>query len=154
MPKKIMNLFKIFGLTFIRDSYFSVPPIINLSYIARFPFFLFRLILIRFINETYLSNVMVLQYINKIVNQLQYKAKTIFILPLLEVDELVYTNKHNQNAKEINTGLKKKYGNGLFQNKLLDNYEYKKYYNYDGFHFKNIFHEKLSIELVKIIKES
>jgi hypothetical protein len=153
MPKKIINLLKRFGLTFIRDSYFSVPPIINLSYLIRFPFFLLRLILIRFINETYLSNVMVVEYIDKIVNQLQYKTKKIIILPLFEVNELVYTNTHNQNAIEINTILKKKYVNDLFQSKLLDNNEYKKYYNYDGFHFKTIFHEKLSIELVKIIKE-
>jgi hypothetical protein len=154
MPKIIMNLFKEIGLKFVRDSYFSVPPTINLSYLVRVPFFLFRLIVIRFKNETYLTNKEVFKSMSHIIDYMQNKVKKVIVLPLWDVNQLVYTNQHNNNAKEINKLLEKEYTSEFFESKIFKSAEYKRYYNYDGFHFKNIFHKKLSNEIIRYLKES
>ena len=154
MPKFFIEFLKKIGLSFVRDSYFSIPPVMIFSYFIRMPFFLFRLLMIRFIDERYLSNQEVLENIQNIVEHLKYKTKKVILLPLWNVNQTVYTRRHNENAKEINSSLKRKFPKEFFESEIFKSDEYKKYYNYDGFHFKNFFHEKLSKELILYLKEN
>jgi len=92
--------------------------------------------------------------ISNIFKYVKDKTQRVIILPLWDVNKFVYTDKHNKNAREINTLLKKEYKQDFFESEIFISNEYKKYYNYDSFHFKNTFHEKLSQELIAYLKEN
>ncbi|MCG6184563.1 hypothetical protein H1215_18960 [Anoxybacillus sp. LAT_38] len=151
MPHKILKYFRSKGLTFCRDSLFSIPPSFNLSYILRFPFFLLRLILIRFYREYYNSNKEIQDKLTFLVKNLEEIADKIIILPLLKVNHHLYGEYHNNNVDIINDFLRKSYPDYIFTSKNLGYSVYKKEYNLDGFHFRDNFHIKLSEELIKII---
>jgi len=149
MPKRFMNLLKKFRLTFVKDSYFSIPPVVNLSYIARIPFFIFRLVVIRFIHETYLDQKSFLYWIRRLI---QHRTKKIVIIPLLFVNPLVYTDRHNRSAKELNDTLSELYKDSFLRDEFFQYNNYKRYHNCDFFHFNDTFHQKLSNHLVKELR--
>lgn len=152
MPLNVMKFCRKIKLFFIREGLFSVPPTLNLYYIIRLPFFILKLIIIRFFKQTYLSNDEIRTAIENIYIDLKDKGEYITILPLFEVNEIIYTNYHNIQSKNINSWLMKNYKNIFFDDQIVEKHFYKNYYNYDFFHFKTEYHNMLSDLLItKII---
>jgi hypothetical protein len=147
-------MFKFFnkiGLGFIRDSYFSVPPKINLSYLLRLPFFIIRLFATRFIKESYMANSDIKTTLDEILQKIKQDSN-LLILPLFCVNSKVYGKFHNHNCDIINSFLSRKYKEDFLDDKLTDYSVYKKYYNKDCFHFKTNYHDSLSDKIKEKIE--
>lgn len=152
MPIFVLNMFKRLGLSFVKDSYFTIPPKIILSYILRLPFFIIRLVLIRYYYESYLTDKEFIIFFNKLVEKYNFDKTKLLILPLLYVNENIYTNKHNISANKINNELKQQYSKYFMDGDILNYEAYRRYYNYDFFHFKDKFHEELSDKIIYKLK--
>jgi len=144
MPLYVMKFCRKIKFSFIREGLFNVPPTINLSYIVRLPFFLLKLIIIRFIKQTYSSNKKIKIAFTIIYNFLNKKSKHIILLPLFEVNEKIYTQHQNIKVIGINNWLKSEYTSAFLEDEILKKSFYKNYYNYDFFHFKTIYHSMLA----------
>ncbi|WP_243388194.1 hypothetical protein [Bacillus kexueae] len=152
MPHKVLKHLRSKGLKFCRDSLFSIPPTLNLSYLLRFPFFLFRLLLIRFYQEYYNSINEIQSKLAIIIRDLERISKKIIIVPLFKINSFVYGDYHNKNVDMVNSFLSNNYPDYFLTSANL-NYEiYKKQFNLDGFHFNDRFHYKLSEELITLMK--
>lgn len=143
MPRKIINTLKQIGISSARDSYFSVPPIINLSYIARSPLFLIRLLITRFHLETYTTTPELKSLITKTLELLATKTSSIHILPIFKVSERVYGKSHNLNANEINNYLNTTYTPLLINDLSISENVYQHCRNLDFFHFNDEFQDKI-----------
>lgn len=152
MPKFVINIFKRVGLSFVKDSYFTIPPKVTLSYILRFPFFIVRLMFIRYYYESYLTDKEFLVFFKKLIKNNYLDKNKLLILPLLYVNENIYTSRHNTSAEKINNELKQQYPKYFIDDDVFNYANYKKYYNYDCFHFKDKFHEELSAKIMHKLK--
>jgi len=153
MPKTVIDFLKKIGLSFIRDAYFTIPPVINLSYILRLPFFILRIFLLRYFYESYLNEKEFFNYFNKLITMIETKNNNIVILPLFKVNSNIYTDSHNIATDNINSKLEIFYNNYFFNSLKLEHKDYKKYYNFDGFHFRGKFHQNISTILMNHIKK-
>ncbi len=144
MPRKIISLFKAMGISSARDSYFSVPPKINLSYLLRLPFFIFRILVIRLRTETYTSIQDLKKLTTQIIDYLSTKTTRLYILPIFKVCETIYGKSHNINADEINEYLFDTHQSSLINEETISESIYRHYRNFDFFHFNDDFQEKLT----------
>ncbi|OBY92285.1 hypothetical protein A6723_028625 [Pseudomonas sp. AU11447] len=145
IPKKIIASLKKIGIRNIRDSYFSVPPFLSLSYFARLPLFILRLILIRFYKETYLSQNEIKRVLSKIIDVSLKKSKKTIIIPTFKINEKVYGTDHNTRSTDINNYLINNYTEHIV------NPQKKANYNIDFFHFKQNFQDNLCCVILKKI---
>lgn len=152
IPRTIIIKLKSIGISSARDSYFSVPPQINASYIARLPLFLFRLIAIRFKTETYTSTPELTLAISSTLKLLAPRTKKVYILPIFKVNSRIYGHTHNTNADIINNYIKTKHATHLIEDPDISENVYKKFRNYDFFHFKDEFQAKICAAIEKKIQ--
>lgn len=144
IPKSVISKLKNLGVKSARDSYFSVPPVINLSYLIRLPFFIFRLFAIRLKTETYASTDELKELTTQTIQLLINRTSNLYILPLFKVSSLVYGKTHNTNADEINEYIRISHPSYLIEDPCITENSYQKYRNLDFFHFKNEYQIKLS----------
>jgi hypothetical protein len=149
MPLVIMKFLKKITFNFVRDSYFSIPPKLVPSYFLRIPFFVLRLIIIRFVYESYTKPEKFIEHFDLIYQNLFSNNSENIILPVFMVNSILYTKKHNENAVLINEKLLRKYPKKFLSDDILKPTYYNKFYNVDLFHFKNEYHELLSDLIIK-----
>ena len=148
MPFFLKKFFSFLNIPY-RDSYFSVPPFYCFSFFLRLPFFLIRLALIRIFKESYLDKKEVIEILERLVIMLKKNARKVVVVPLFEVDEKVYGKFHNANVRYVNKRLSRDFPESFFQPEILDPKVYKEFYNIDFFHFKQEFHNRLTVDLNK-----
>ena len=151
MPRAVIGLLKRLGFSSARDSYFSVPPNINLSYLLRLPLFLVRILTVRLRIETYTSAPELEQLISKTIELLSTKTKQLHILPIFKVSEHIYGKTHNLNASNLNRYLYNSHHTNLIKDDAISEKHYKNNRNFDFFHFNNSFQEKLAKTIEKVI---
>ena len=137
IPKAVISKLKKLGVKSARDSYFSVPPIINPSYLARLPFFIFRMFAIRFKTETYASTDELKELTSQTIQLLINRTSNLYILPLFKVNSLAYGKTHSANADEINEYIRITHPSYLIEDPYITENTYRKFRNFDFFHFKN-----------------
>lgn len=150
MPSKILKFIRNKGIELCRDSLFSVPPKLEFTYFIRFPLFLVRLIFTRFYKEYYNSISDIQHKFKIIVETLESKSQRVIIFPLFKVHPFVYGQTHNKNVEEINNFLNNNYNGEFLKDEIIEFSFYSKFYNFDWFHFNNIYHEKI----YKLLKDS
>lgn len=143
IPRAITQTLKKIGIRSVRDSYFSVPPRINLSYIARLPFFIFRLIAIRLKTETYTSSIELKSLASETLKFLSNRTENLYILPLFKVNPYIYGKHHNINTDIINNHLRSKHKKNLIEDPRISENVYSSFRNYDFFHFRDGFQIKI-----------
>lgn len=149
MPIRLLRWFRSRGLAFMRDSLFSVPPNYSVRYFMRFPFFLFRLILLRFHQEFVIDIDTLAGGIEDIVNLTKRVSGRTIILPIFAVKSSVYTGSHNARAREINRHLLSRFPDLMTRDQLCSPEQFQNYYNRDGFHFNREYHDLLAESLAK-----
>jgi hypothetical protein len=151
MPIKPLRFFRSRGLKFMRDSLFSVPPNLCLRYYLRFPFFLLRLLVLRFHKEFLVTLSELERDVTALIDFAASNAGELVIMPVFKVKASVYTPAHNERADVINNKLAAKYPHWFLTDSVLSPDVYEKYYNWDGFHFVKEYHELVCDLLVKVI---
>ncbi|MBF7081593.1 SGNH/GDSL hydrolase family protein [Desulfallas sp. Bu1-1] len=152
MPINILKYFRKKGLAMFRDSLFSVPPIFGIKYLLRFPFFVIRLIFIRLHQEFYATNNEIIYEFQELIRIIKRSSSELIIMPLFEVNSIIYGKIHNIRAMEINKKILDLYKNIVLNSPLLESKTYRNYYNWDWFHFRQQYHNMLSELLVQAIK--
>lgn len=147
MPKRFIDKGKKLSFGIVRDSLFSIPPKLSMSFIIRFPFFLIRLLVIRLMKKKeYYTNEEDFYYIYTcIYKKMIKKCEKVIIIPTFEVNETIYGPWHNRYSKIINTWLVNKFNERVLEFNNFNN----KNFNIDFFHFNDYFHLRLYKELKK-----
>lgn len=149
MPIRPLRWLRSKGFPFMRDSLFSVPPVFSGRYCMRFPFFLLRLIVMRFHQEFIIDIDTLIARTDDIVNLTKRASQTTIIVPIFEVKASVYTGSHNSRAVTVNKHLLDKFPELIVGDRMCSPEQYQDYYNRDGFHFKREYHDLLAAYLAK-----
>ncbi|MFS2122309.1 hypothetical protein [Pseudomonas sp. Pseusp97] len=154
IPRKFILALRALGIKKARDSYFSVPPTICISYILRLPLFLLRLILIRLFPEFYSSPKELKSVFTRIIKELSLKSDRILIIPTFRVDHRLYGQAHNVRSREFNDFLQEAFPTSTIDPNRLTCTSYENHYNKDYFHFKQGYQDILSIAIIKLIENT
>ena len=154
MPIRPLRVLRSLGMSFCRDSLFSIPPKPSLRYCLRFPFFLVRLFVMRFHQEFLVSNKELREDFDRLIDYVRRHAKRVIVMPVFAVHPRVYTDTHQMRATSINAYLAEKYPDMFVEPRVLRPSTYMKYYNKDGFHFIRRYHEQVKSWLARNVMVS
>lgn len=149
MPIKPLRFLRSLGMSFMRDSLFSVPPNFSLRYFLRWPLFLIRMVVLRFHQEFIFSEKELTEAMRKLIALVDKKCDRMAVLPIFEVSARLYTDSHRRRARRVNEIIRSEFDQAFYQSAILEPEYMRQYYNHDGFHYVAEYHQILCDDLIK-----